>query len=241
MSGGRAGEYGTAGGLADGPRCGGISAVIPTLDEERCIGALVLAVRSLVDEVIVCDGGSTDETVLRAADAGARVVTGARGRGAQLDLGARTAVHERLWFLHADSRVHPHAGEALRAATGPWGCFATRIDSADPRLRFTAAGMTLRARWTGVCSGDMGLWADRRYFEALGGFGNTAFEDLAFADRARRQDPCEVLDPLLLTSARRWQSEGVTNTVLRFWMIRLGYRVGVEPGRLAGVYRSRPR
>lgn len=220
---------------------GRISAVIPTLDEERCIGAVVLAVRTIVDEVIVCDGGSTDETVQRASEAGARVVTGARGRGAQLDLGARTAVHERLWFLHADSRVHPRAGEALRAAAGPWGCFATRIDSADPRLRVTAAGMTLRARWTGVCSGDMGIWADRGFFETLGGFGSTAFEDLSFADRARRQHPCEVLDPQLLTSARRWQNEGVTNTVLRFWMIRLGYRVGIDPARLANVYSSRPR
>ncbi|HEV2551724.1 MAG TPA: glycosyltransferase family 2 protein [Stellaceae bacterium] len=52
-----------------------IAVVIPTLNEEEPIGPVVHAVpRDLVDEIVVADSGSTDRTVDRARDAGARVV-----------------------------------------------------------------------------------------------------------------------------------------------------------------------
>jgi glucosyl-3-phosphoglycerate synthase len=55
-----------------------VSVVLPALDEEATVGAVVAAVRpllgSLVDELVVADSGSTDATVRVAADAGARVV-----------------------------------------------------------------------------------------------------------------------------------------------------------------------
>ena len=237
-----------------------ISVVIPTRNEAHSLPALVAALRrELPDglgEILVSDGGSTDGTVEVARRLGATVVEGTRGRGPQLNAGVAAAHGERLWFLHADTAVPPGSGAALQAATVPWGCFATRIASDDPRLRFTARWMTERARRTGACSGDMGIWADRELFDALGGFGQPAaveaiggsssarvpaFEDLAFADRARRRFACEVLDPPLLTSARRWEQEGVNRTILRFWMLRMGYRVGVDPIRLSRSYRSRPR
>src|SRR5215472_2673323 len=52
-----------------------IAVVIPTLNEEAPIGAVVRAVpRDIVDEIIVADSGSTDSTVERARAAGARIV-----------------------------------------------------------------------------------------------------------------------------------------------------------------------
>jgi glucosyl-3-phosphoglycerate synthase len=58
-----------------------ISVVLPALDEERTVGAIVEVIRRafvdalpLVDEVVVVDSGSTDRTASVAAAAGARVV-----------------------------------------------------------------------------------------------------------------------------------------------------------------------
>ena len=52
-----------------------ISAIIPVLDEEGAIGAVLAAMpRDWVDEVIVVDGGSSDGTPDRARAAGARVI-----------------------------------------------------------------------------------------------------------------------------------------------------------------------
>jgi rSAM/selenodomain-associated transferase 2 len=214
-----------------------ISAVVPTLNEAGRIGALVATLREQVDEVIVSDGGSTDGTAAIAVQAGARVVTGNAGRGAQLDRGAAHASGDRLWFVHADSTLGAGSGAALRGAAGPWGCFRTRIASRDVRLLLTGWVMTQRAVRTGACTGDMGIWADRCFYERVGGFGPLpALEDLAFSDRARAIEPAEVLAPVLETSARRWTGQGVSRTMLRMWMIRLGYRVGIDPMRLSRGY-----
>ncbi|MFI9228726.1 MULTISPECIES: glucosyl-3-phosphoglycerate synthase [Streptomyces] len=59
-----------------------VSVVLPALDEEATVGAIVEAIRTelmtpsvpLVDELIVLDSGSTDGTAKIAAEAGARVV-----------------------------------------------------------------------------------------------------------------------------------------------------------------------
>lgn len=211
-----------------------ISAVIPTLNEGGCVRALVLALGAEVHEVVVSDGGSDDNTRVQAEAAGATVVSGTAGRAVQLDRGARAASGERLWFVHADSEIPRGCGQALLEARGPWGCFETRIGSDDPRLRFTAAWMTRRAARTGVCTGDMGIWVDRAFFEAVGGFGALpTMEDLSFADRARARAPAEVLAPAIATSARRWTQEGVSRTIVRFWALRLGYRLGIPAETLA--------
>ncbi|MDL9936258.1 glucosyl-3-phosphoglycerate synthase [Gordonia sp. ABSL1-1] len=56
-----------------------ISVVLPALDEEATVAAVIASVRplvgSLVDEIVVVDSGSTDATIARAAAAGARVET----------------------------------------------------------------------------------------------------------------------------------------------------------------------
>lgn len=219
-----------------------LSAVVPTKNEAQALPALLAALRAEVDEVVVVDGGSSDSTVLIAERFGARVVHGARGRGPQQNAGATAAAGSILWFVHADTGVPAGAGAALRAATAPWGCFATTLRSRDPRLRFCGRWMTARARRTGSCTGDMGLWFSRELFGALGGFAPLpALEDLDLSDRARALHPWAVLEPRVTTSARRWELEGTTRTMLRLWALRAGYRLGVDPDRLARSYRSTPR
>ncbi|WP_447005697.1 glucosyl-3-phosphoglycerate synthase [Saccharothrix isguenensis] len=55
-----------------------VSVVLPALDEEATVGDVVRVVRpllgGLVDELVVVDSGSVDDTAGRAAEAGARVV-----------------------------------------------------------------------------------------------------------------------------------------------------------------------
>ena len=89
-----------------------ISVVIPTLNSEatlpRVLSALVpAAVRGTVREVVIADGGSTDETAEIVEAAGARFVRAPRGRGSQLAAGAKAAKGTWLLFLHADTVLQP--------------------------------------------------------------------------------------------------------------------------------------
>lgn len=83
-----------------------VSAVIPCLDEETAIGPVVAAVLAQgVDEVLVVDGGSRDDTASRAAKAGARVVVEPQrgyGRAIQAGIASVRADTTIVVFLDGD-------------------------------------------------------------------------------------------------------------------------------------------
>jgi hypothetical protein len=148
-------------------------------------------------------------------------------------------------MVHADASLPEGAGAALRClpAEARWGCFEVELmDSQDPRLRFTAAWMNRRAARFGSCTGDMGIWTRQELYQEVGPMAPlAAFEDLEWTDRARHRCPAWVLPLRLGLSARRWQKEGVSRTILRMWALRAGYRLGLPPERLLEWYRSAPR
>src|SRR5207248_9204142 len=100
-----------------------ISVVIPTLDaaDELPETLAALAGSALIREIIVSDGGSRDDTVAIARAAGARVVTGPRGRGPQMIAGAAAAIGDWLVFLHADCRPAAGWGGAVGGFVGAAG------------------------------------------------------------------------------------------------------------------------
>ena len=85
-----------------------LSIIMPVLDEGEGIAAALDALallRSLGIEVIVVDGGSRDATIQRARLRADRVIAAPRGRGLQMNAGAREASGDVLLFLHADTRL----------------------------------------------------------------------------------------------------------------------------------------
>lgn len=97
-----------------------IAVVIPALDEERAIGAVVAAVPEWVDEIIVVDNGSADATARIAGEGGARVVREARrGYGAAcrrgVDAAAAGGADDIVVFLDGDGSDDPREAGALVA------------------------------------------------------------------------------------------------------------------------------
>lgn len=93
------------------------TAVIPALDEAESIGAVLDAIpHDLVAEVIVVDGGSSDDTPAIARARGATVlVEPRRGYGRACTAGADHARGEVLVFLDADGAANPGEIPALLA------------------------------------------------------------------------------------------------------------------------------
>lgn len=113
-------------------RCVPITVVMPTLNESVQIAA---AVRDLwwADEVIVVDGGSTDDTTALAADAGARVaVVSGRTIADQRNAGIEAARNEWILTLDADERASPE----LRNELAELLCDGRQPSHAAYRMKF---------------------------------------------------------------------------------------------------------
>ncbi len=61
-------------------------------------------------------------------------------------------------------------------------------------------------------------------------------EDIAFCKRARRLARPACLRDRVVTSARRWEKNGVWRTVFLMWRLRLAYFLGADADTLAYRY-----
>jgi rSAM/selenodomain-associated transferase 2 len=221
-----------------------LSIVVPVLDEAAGIDdalAALAPLRAAGHEVIVVDGGSMDDTLARAMRAADLAFTTRRGRACQMNAGAARARGDVLLFLHADTRL-PDGTDLLVAhalADGAqWGRFDVHIAGRRWMLRVIAGMMNLRSRSSGIATGDQAMFVERRTFERLGGFPDQPLmEDVALSSRLRRVSAPACLRQRVVTSGRRWESNGVWRTVFLMWRMRWRYWRGDSPQSLARLYR----
>jgi rSAM/selenodomain-associated transferase 2 len=226
-----------------------LAIIIPTYNEAATIEealARLAPLRARGVKVVVADGGSRDDTVARAAPLADRVLGCPRGRGLQMNCGARApeaAEADVLLFLHADTVLPPEADRiVLRALSNSlrvWGRFDVEIDGESPWLRIVARLMNWRSRATGIATGDQAIFVERSSFVALEGFAPIPLmEDIDFSRRAKRLSRPIALRERVVTSGRRWQRHGVWRTILLMWRLRLAYFFGADPRELAQRYRD---
>jgi len=225
----------------------GFSVVIPALNEARRIGSCIRSARPEADEVVVVDGGSSDDTVSIAGGfEGVRVVSGPRGRGPQLGAGARATTSERLLFLHADCRLPTGwsavAGEALDDEHTALACFRLHTESSDPASGSLARAwirlLDIRSFGFGLPYGDQAFAVRREVFDAVGGFpAIPLMEDVAFARACRRRGGIRTLPLEVRTTGRRFERRPIRTrlcTATFPWL----FRIGVSPWTLARWYRD---
>lgn len=227
-----------------------ITVIVPVLNESSsaCPALRALSpLRAAGHEVIVVDGGSSDDTIACCQPWADQVLSSDRGRARQMNAGAAQAAGDLLWFVHADTLVSPAAATALLqsakqaseagGSNSLWGRFDVRIVGTHRFLPVIAWCMNVRSRLTGVMTGDQGLFVARPLFERCSGFRDLPLmEDVEFCKRLRRVAAPLCLEHRLLTSGRRWEDKGVLKTILLMWSLRLAYVSGVSPERLVDWY-----
>lgn len=218
------------------------SIIIPTLNEAMTIGKLAQSLINLRDmaEIIVADGGSADETVRLASESGLRVIEAPRGRGRQMNAGAKLASGDVLIFLHADTRLPDQALAMIETALSDekvcGGNFSLIFDGETRQARLLTRIYPL-LRLGGMCYGDSTIFVRHEVFESLGGYRDyPIFEDCDLYRRMRRVGKFVRLPVAATTSSRRFEGRFIRTFAL--WVaMQVLYWLGVDPNRLERMYK----
>ena len=216
---------------------------MPALNEAGGIGAALARLQAWRPrcEVIVVDGGSDDATAEIARPLADQVLSAERGRARQMNAGAAKARGDVLLFLHADTALPDDAplliALGLEATGRGWGRFDVSIAGTSPLLGAVSTLMNLRSRLTGIATGDQAIFVRRPAFAAVGGFPDIPLmEDVEISQRLKALSPPLCIRSRAITSARRWERDGVLRTIVLMWRLRFAYAMGVDPRRLARRY-----
>lgn len=229
-----------------------LSIIVPTLNEASRIRTLIkqIAGQTLAAdcEVIIADAGSDDGTMAQArlcaeqAGVACIQVASSRGRGAQMNRGAQVARSPDILFLHADCELpHPDMlAEALtamaiarrRLGSRVAGHFSLRFSRNNARRSlgyyfFEAKTVLNRPE---CINGDQGMWFSADYFAQLGEFDTSLeyMEDARLARRVFADGHWITLPGYVVTSARRFESEGFFRRQALNAMLRTCDAVGLE-------------
>ncbi len=236
----------------DAGQRGALAAVVIARDAGARIGACLDAltearVAGLIGDVVVSDGGSSDDTIAISKAKGARTISKAQGRGGQLAAGAAAAQGDWLLFLHADTVLEPGwsvpARRAMRAGEDAAFVFRLAFERDTPAMKIIAASANLRTRLFAAPYGDQGLLIARAAYERIGGFKPMPlFEDVDLIDRFVRafgRARLRTLRPAARTSAERYERDGPFRRVARNAICLAMYRAGRAPERIADFYAGR--
>ena len=219
-----------------------ISIIIPVFNEERSIAATLAGLQPLVpDELMVVDGGSTDRTREICASFGVPAFPSPPGRAMQMNHGAGQASGDILLFLHADTLLPDSALNDIRTAMENSRCvggrFDVELDGDHWMLCVIAAMISLRSRLTKTATGDQAIFVRREIFEKIGGYPDIPLmEDIAFSRALKGMGKVACLRSRVITSARRWEMEGVWRTIWKMWTLKFLYLLGIPPARLKRYY-----
>ena len=222
-----------------------ISIIIPAYNEEQLIGILVSFLKKNsnrdVAEIIVADGGSTDNTVAAAAAAGATaIVSPLKGRSCQMNFGASIATGTVLYFVHADTfPPETYAVDIMAAREGgqSLGRYYTKFMSNKKILWFNE--WFTRFDFFICMGGDQTLFVTKALFDSVGGFDSKMLlmEEYDFCARARRAGSYTIMDGAALVSARKYDKNSWLRVQRANYKVVQLYKKGVSQVTLAATYK----
>jgi rSAM/selenodomain-associated transferase 2 len=221
-----------------------VSIIVPVLNEGALLGPLLQRMRRLKgdSEIIVVDGGSSDESMSIACSLADQVITAPRGRASQMNAGGAIARGEILWFVHADSIPPANAvNKILRALSDPrnaGGCFSLRYPRREWIYRVSDRIGNMGVRVFGFALGDHGIFCRRSAFVAAGCYPiEPILEDAELYRRLRRVGRTLQLPDEIVTDPRAFEKSGRYRTTAVYFLILALYVFGVRISALNKIYR----
>ena len=223
-----------------------ISIIIITFNESENIAALVHYLKlnsdnSVVD-IIVTDGGSTDNTVDLAKIAGANaIVSPACGRAAQMNYAATLSSGDILYFIHADCFPPPSFIKDINQAISQGydlGRYKTEFISNKKILKLNS--FFTRFDFFICMGGDQTLFIRKSLFKNCGGFNDKMkiMEDYEFCQRARKIGKYKILNGNVLVSDRKYSTNSWLKVQLANFKIVKMYKEGASQQEMINTYKQ---
>ena len=240
-----------------------VSVIIPVYNESSGISDLLEQLLPYRNEceIIIVDGGSTDDTVNKAGEliteyfneSGCRVSISEsdKGRSIQMNTGALASTGDILFFLHSDSILPKDFLKEIRRtmSASDWGCFGVKFPSRNVFMITNRIISNHRARFRWMPYGDQGIFIDRDLFFEMGMFPEIPImEDYEFSLKLKRYGfRPGMASRRITTSARRYIRPGhglvretcdILRTELNMWRLRSMFRRGKSPEEIIKLYKD---
>ena len=235
-----------------------VSIIIPTLNESDCLQRTLdnlTLLNPAPQEILVVDGGSKDNTVEIARQAGIPVLSSQAGRSIQMNVGAQAAKGKFLCFVHADTLVPPDLtriiAKTLSDRTIAGGGFISLMNGADKTRWGVSLHNYLKSYYAAVIFrphlfikglrilfGDQVIFCRRRDFEDCGGFDSQLpiMEDAELCMRLVQYGRIYLVDRIVQSSDRRVAKWGSLKANLIYLYIGCLWGVGVSATYLKQFY-----
>ena len=190
-----------------------LAVVVPVLNEENRIKSCLIALQAMQsspNEIIVCDGGSTDRTMSVAETMGAHVIASEPGRGIQIGAGVAQVSSDVVLIVHADCRCDESVSQQIMAVLGKnpdavGGAVGQRFEASNAKLMIIEMLNDLRAALSGSSFGDQGQFFRVAALEKIGGYpACPLMEDVELSLRMKRAGRVVFIGSGIKNSARQW-------------------------------------
>ena len=224
-----------------------LSVVIPLKEISDSAVRLAEVIVGAGCQLVIVEAGATDnpeQQQLRVSalqNLGVDVCSSPPSRGGQIARGILQTNSDWVWVLHGDTcNVEPALGylSDLVSSTVPaWGRFDVNLLGSETALALIGFLMNFRSRWTGICTGDQGMFFHRSLLHRIGGFPEQRLmEDIEVSRRLRGVGVFLAPKVRISTSGERWLRDGWVRTVMRMWCWRLRYFFGASADELYAEY-----